>query len=104
MFLRTQPKGTTSELINLTVAVCISHRKWHDTDNFTVTASFTPARVVQDTIVLTRPMPLEETEIVVEAISNALAAGTALLDLREFGDHSHDHELHHHAVHSVVAR
>jgi hypothetical protein len=104
MFLRTQVKGATSELINLSTAVCITHRKWHDSDHYTVAASFTPERVVQDTLILTRPMSLEETETVIEMITGALQAELPLLDLREFGDHS-GHDVHKsHAVHHSGAR
>jgi hypothetical protein len=95
MFIRTQAKGATSELINIESAVCIAHRKWHDTDEFAVTACFTSDRTAQHSVFLTGPMSLAETETVIETICEAIEAGKIILDLRTYGCH-HDgrHNAH----------
>jgi|SRR5579871_2948232 len=101
MFIRVHTKGATSELINIDNALCIGHRKWHDSDELAVTACFTSDRTLQSTMFLTGPLSPAKIEIVIESIGEAIQAGIPILDLREYGDHSGAHH-NVHKDHAVV--
>ena len=96
MFARAKTKGGASELVNLANAYCVTHRKWHDGDDFAIVACFTSDRSIQGTVFLTGPMGLEETDAVLDVICTAIQDGVTVLDLRPYGEHGHEHS---HAVH-----
>jgi len=103
MFILIHSKVATSELVNIDNVTIIGHRKWHDSDDLAVTASFTADRAMQNTVFLTGPLSTDETEQVIENICGAIRSGIPILDLREYGDHAHAR----HGVaadHAVVTR